>query len=210
MSVSGLEGSKLWGRNFFDAAEQAALDRAEAENREMIRYAMPTEEVARWNKIAAQPLWDAWVKKNGSQGPRGGSTDSRSHRRDVERLTVAGSQSETTPRRKFILQEADVRHDATFPRHDRFWTNRDVAAALRAHARLRRRHRDRNHDAADQRRRRLSLFFEQPDPDRLRAHREILDDRGNLSRPALRISRRSLRPGDLSGGSAFAVAAIDC
>lgn len=68
MSVSGLEGSKLWGRNFFDAAEQAALDRAEAENREMIGYAMPTEEVARWNKIAAQPLWDAWVRKMEAKG----------------------------------------------------------------------------------------------------------------------------------------------
>jgi TRAP-type transport system periplasmic protein len=68
MSVSGLAGAKFWGKNFFDTAEQAALDRAKAGNYEINRITIPPAEVARWAKVAGEPLWEEWVKKNEGKG----------------------------------------------------------------------------------------------------------------------------------------------
>jgi len=73
MSVGGLTGAKFWGKNFFDTAEQGALERARAGNFEIDRYKVPAEEVARWRKIAGEPLWEAWVKKLEAKG----QTDAR-------------------------------------------------------------------------------------------------------------------------------------
>ena len=68
MSVSGLEGSKFWGRNFFDTAEAGVLERVKAGKHEMIKYVVPPEELARWTKVAGEPLWAGWVKKMESKG----------------------------------------------------------------------------------------------------------------------------------------------
>jgi TRAP-type transport system periplasmic protein len=68
MSVSGLEGAKFWGRNFFDTAEQDALAKIKAGKHEMVRFDLPPEEVARWQKIAGEPLWEEWVKKMEGKG----------------------------------------------------------------------------------------------------------------------------------------------
>jgi TRAP-type C4-dicarboxylate transport system substrate-binding protein len=68
MSVSGLEGSKFWGKNFFDTAEQAVIDQVKKGNFEMNRYVLPPEEVAKMTKIAGEPLWDEWVKKMEAKG----------------------------------------------------------------------------------------------------------------------------------------------
>ncbi len=68
MSVSGLAGAKFWGKNFFDTAEQGALERAKAGNYEINRYVVPPDEVERWRKVAGQPLWDEWVKKMEGKG----------------------------------------------------------------------------------------------------------------------------------------------
>ncbi len=70
MSVSGLQGSKFWGRNFFDTAEQSVVDRAKAGKHEMIRYTPPAEEIARWNKIGGEPIQNDWVKKMEGKGAR--------------------------------------------------------------------------------------------------------------------------------------------
>jgi TRAP-type transport system periplasmic protein len=71
MSVSGLQGSKFWGRNFFDTAEQSVVDKAKAGKHEMIRYTPPAEEIARWNKIGGEPIQNDWVKKMEGKGARG-------------------------------------------------------------------------------------------------------------------------------------------
>jgi TRAP-type C4-dicarboxylate transport system substrate-binding protein len=70
MSVSGLQGSKFWGHNFFDTAEQAVVDRAKAGRHEMIRYTPPAEEIARWNKVGGEPIQNDWVKKVEGKGVR--------------------------------------------------------------------------------------------------------------------------------------------
>jgi TRAP-type C4-dicarboxylate transport system substrate-binding protein len=68
MSVSGGEGSKFFGKNFFDTAEGAVIDKVKAGKHAMNRYTVPTEEVARWNKTAGEPLWEEWVKKMEGKG----------------------------------------------------------------------------------------------------------------------------------------------
>ena len=44
------------------------LERAKAANIELNRYDVPAAEVARWNKVAGEPLWDEWVKKMEGKG----------------------------------------------------------------------------------------------------------------------------------------------
>jgi TRAP-type C4-dicarboxylate transport system substrate-binding protein len=68
MSVSGLEGSKFWGRNFFDTAEQAVIERVRAGNHEMIRYTPPAEEIARWDRVGGEPVRSEWVKRMEAKG----------------------------------------------------------------------------------------------------------------------------------------------
>ncbi len=68
MSVSGLTGAKFWGKNFFDTAEQAVFERAKAGNYELNRYDVPADEVARWSKLAGEPIWNEWVKKLEGKG----------------------------------------------------------------------------------------------------------------------------------------------
>ncbi len=68
MSVSGIEGARHWGKNFYDTPEQAVVDKAKAGNHEMIRYNVPDAEVERWRKIGAEPVWEAWVKKMEDKG----------------------------------------------------------------------------------------------------------------------------------------------
>jgi TRAP-type C4-dicarboxylate transport system substrate-binding protein len=68
MSVSGLAGAKFWGRNFFDTAEDGVMEKVKSGNYEMNRYQVPPDEVARWSKIAGQPLWEEWVKKMEAKG----------------------------------------------------------------------------------------------------------------------------------------------
>ncbi len=66
-SVSGLEGSKFWGRNFFDEAEKGVLERIKQGNHPMVRYTPPPEELQRWVK-ASEPIWKEWVKRTESKG----------------------------------------------------------------------------------------------------------------------------------------------
>ena len=68
MSVSGSAGAKFWGKNFFDNAEEGVIERASAGNFAVDRRAVAPEEVARWRKVAGEPLWNAWVEKMEGKG----------------------------------------------------------------------------------------------------------------------------------------------
>jgi TRAP-type C4-dicarboxylate transport system substrate-binding protein len=70
MSVSGLEGSRFWGRNFFDTAETGAMARIKTGNFAFERYEVPAAEAARWRKLGGEPLWNNWVKKMEGRGNR--------------------------------------------------------------------------------------------------------------------------------------------
>jgi TRAP-type C4-dicarboxylate transport system substrate-binding protein len=67
-SVSGLEGSKFWGKNYFDTPEGAVIEAVKKAGYPMIRYTVPPEEVERWSKVAGEPIWKEWVKKMESKG----------------------------------------------------------------------------------------------------------------------------------------------
>jgi len=58
-SVSGLEGSKFWGRNFFDTAKNGLFQKAGVE---INFYSLPGVERDRWREIGGEPLWNQWVR----------------------------------------------------------------------------------------------------------------------------------------------------
>ena len=68
MSVSGLAGSKFWGKNYFDTAEGEVVAKTKAANVEMVRYTPPAEELARFSKVGGEPLWNEWVKRMEGKG----------------------------------------------------------------------------------------------------------------------------------------------
>ena len=67
MSVSGLAGSKFWGKNFFDSAEAAVISKVKEAGKELIRYDVPAEEAAKWTKLA-EPVQEDWVKRMEGRG----------------------------------------------------------------------------------------------------------------------------------------------
>ncbi len=67
-SVSGLQGSKFWGRNHFDTAKEGVLEKAKLEKRDLNIYTLPDAERQRWVDTAGKPSWDKWVKKMTADG----------------------------------------------------------------------------------------------------------------------------------------------
>lgn len=66
-SVSGLAGAKFWGRNFFDTAEKAVLDKLGADKKGFQRTVIDQAESARWTKLS-EPIWEDWVKRLEGRG----------------------------------------------------------------------------------------------------------------------------------------------
>ncbi len=62
MSVSGLEGSKFWGRNFFDNAKPVAIDKIKEEGDADNIYQLSPEERQRWLQVGGKPIWSEWTK----------------------------------------------------------------------------------------------------------------------------------------------------
>jgi TRAP-type C4-dicarboxylate transport system substrate-binding protein len=67
-SVSGLEGARFWGRNFFDRVEGAVDEIVKKGGYTMTKYIVPPDEAERWRKVAGEPIWREWVKKMESKG----------------------------------------------------------------------------------------------------------------------------------------------
>jgi TRAP-type C4-dicarboxylate transport system substrate-binding protein len=68
MRVSGLEGSKFWGRNWFDTAKDAVMEKTKAMGKELAHHPMSDDERQRWIETAGQPIWDNWVAAMEKQG----------------------------------------------------------------------------------------------------------------------------------------------
>jgi TRAP-type C4-dicarboxylate transport system substrate-binding protein len=68
MSVSGLTGSKFWGKNDFDRAADAVKGLIQEKKYQVVDYTMPAAEIEKMRKIAAEPLWEAWVKQQEDKG----------------------------------------------------------------------------------------------------------------------------------------------
>lgn len=61
MSVSGMEGSKFWGRNFFDAARGEVIAKAKEAGIKMEIIELPKAEYERWLDVSGKPMWQSWV-----------------------------------------------------------------------------------------------------------------------------------------------------
>jgi len=68
MSVSGLTGSKFWGRNFFDNAKSVALEKIQVSGNGDHIYSLSPEERERWLEIGGKPIWAEWVKRMEENG----------------------------------------------------------------------------------------------------------------------------------------------
>lgn len=68
MSVSGLNGSKFWGKNMFDSAVEGVRAIIKEKKYEMNEYTPPAAELEKWRKIGGEPLWEAWVKAQEDKG----------------------------------------------------------------------------------------------------------------------------------------------
>jgi TRAP-type C4-dicarboxylate transport system substrate-binding protein len=67
-SVSGLQGSKFWGRNFFDTAKEGVYEKAKEGGFNIDYYVLPDEEKARWLEVGGKPIWAKWVEKMKKDG----------------------------------------------------------------------------------------------------------------------------------------------
>jgi TRAP-type C4-dicarboxylate transport system substrate-binding protein len=68
MSVSGLKGSKFFGRNFFDSARAAVPKIAKETGYNVAVYPLPEQENQKWVDIGGKPIWKGWVKRMESKG----------------------------------------------------------------------------------------------------------------------------------------------
>ena len=68
MSVSGLEGSKFWGKNFFDTAKDGVMAKTKEAGKNIEIYSLPDDERERWLAKGGKPIWDQWVQKMEAKG----------------------------------------------------------------------------------------------------------------------------------------------
>jgi TRAP-type C4-dicarboxylate transport system substrate-binding protein len=68
MSVSGLEGSRFWGRNFCDRMKTEGIEKIKTEGHDDALLALSPEENQRWIEVGGKPLWAKWVKDMEAKG----------------------------------------------------------------------------------------------------------------------------------------------
>ena len=72
MSVSGLPGSKFWGKNFFDTAGAGVMERVKAGNYELNRYDVPPRRSRALEQGRRRAALGGVGEEDGGQGPQGG------------------------------------------------------------------------------------------------------------------------------------------
>ncbi len=68
MSVSGLEGSKFFGRNFFDSSKVPIMQSIKDGKYNMSVYTLPQKEREKWMEVGVKPTWEEWVKRMEGKG----------------------------------------------------------------------------------------------------------------------------------------------
>ena len=68
MNVSGLEGAKFFGRNWFDSAKEQVFRNIKKDGANITEITPSEEEQDRFLKIGSQPVWDAWVASMEGKG----------------------------------------------------------------------------------------------------------------------------------------------
>jgi TRAP-type C4-dicarboxylate transport system substrate-binding protein len=68
MEVGGFEGSKFWGRNFFDAMKAQTLEKLKEVGKAEQVYTLSDEERQRWIDIGGKPVWTKWVETMEGKG----------------------------------------------------------------------------------------------------------------------------------------------
>lgn len=68
MSVSGLEGSRFWGKNFMDEMRSLALDKLEEVGKGGNVYRLSDKERQRWIEEGAKPAQETWTNRMEKKG----------------------------------------------------------------------------------------------------------------------------------------------
>lgn len=68
MSVGGLEGSKFWGHNFFDAMKAQTEEKLAGLGQADNIFKLSPEERERWVEIGGKPVWTQWVETMKAKG----------------------------------------------------------------------------------------------------------------------------------------------
>lgn len=68
MGVSGLEGSKFWGHNFFDTAREGVMEKIKEQGQSVEIIDLSDDERQKWLDVAGKPIWDKWVTKMEQKG----------------------------------------------------------------------------------------------------------------------------------------------
>ena len=74
MSVSGLEGSRFWGRHFFDGMKAETLKKLAAVGQANNVFQLSPEERQRWVDIGGKPVWTKWVQDMNAKGHKDAQT----------------------------------------------------------------------------------------------------------------------------------------
>ncbi len=68
MSVSGLKGSKFWGRNFFDKMKETGIQKVKSQGAGDNILELSQKQQEKWLKKGGKPVWKQWVKTMESKG----------------------------------------------------------------------------------------------------------------------------------------------
>jgi len=68
MSISGLKGSKWWGKRWYDHAENRLQRQLKGLGKSIEVYHLSESERARWLEVGGKPIWEKWVRTQESNG----------------------------------------------------------------------------------------------------------------------------------------------
>ena len=68
MNVSGLEGSRFWGHNFFDTAKKVVIEDIKERGKKFNFHSLPDQERNNWLETGGKPIWRKWVDTMNKKG----------------------------------------------------------------------------------------------------------------------------------------------